>query len=199
MQPSGWPIVVVHRVRRPALGLLRNGRRGRLLAVVSSIAVLVLSSMVGLTASLAVFTDTGAPGAVLGTKAIFPGQRVTPAFTVGDASGGGAVVDRSSPLGYAADGRTVTSSAWLTGFSGARYLDFDMNASLPGGLAVSAASFEFRFASAGGGSACAYFEVRRIILDRRRSGHLQWWPPRLRHGRRPDVEHDLDRLDRHLD
>jgi hypothetical protein len=150
-------------LHRPALGIRRRGRSGRVLAVVASIVVLVLSAGVGFSASFALFTDSGSSGAILGTKAIFPGERVTPAFIVGDASAGGAPVDRSSQLGFSGDGLTLTSSAWSNAFDGNRYLDFDLNASLPGGLAVSSASFDLSFSSASGGAtACYYFEVRRI-------------------------------------
>lgn len=146
---------------RPSAAII--GRRGRLLAVTASIGILVLGAGVGLRASMALFTSSDVPTGFLGTKAIFPGERVTPAFVVGDASGGGASVDRSSQFGVSADGRTITSSAWSTVFSSSRYLDFDLNASLPGGMAVSSASFEFGFAStAGGATACYYLEARRI-------------------------------------
>jgi hypothetical protein len=153
--------MTIIRLRRPSIGL--TDRRGRLLAVAASIAILALSAGVGLQASLALFTASGAGTSFIGAKAIFPGERVTPAFVVGDASGGGAPVDRSSQLGFSADGLTFTSSAWSSAFTGSRYLDFDLNASLPGGLAVPTASFEFRFSSAAAGAtACYYFEVRRI-------------------------------------
>jgi hypothetical protein len=155
--------MTTHSLHRPSNGLNRLARHGRLLAVAISIGILTISAGVGLQASLTLFTASGGGTGVLGTKGIFPGERVAPAFVVGDASGGGAAVDRSSQLGFSADGLTFTSSAWSTAFSSSRYLDFDLNASLPGGLAVSSASLEFRFAStAGGATACFYFEVRRI-------------------------------------
>jgi hypothetical protein len=153
--------MTIRALRRPSIGLA--GRRGRLLAVATSVAVLGLSAGVGFHASLALFTSSGAGTGVIGAKAIFPGERITPAFVVGDTSGAGAPIDRSSRLGFGADGRTVSSSAWSSTFSSGRYLDFDLNASLPGGLAVSTASFAFAFSStAAGATACYYFEVRRI-------------------------------------
>jgi hypothetical protein len=155
--------MTIRTLRRPSIGTTGRARRGRLLAVATSIGILVLSAGFGLQSSWALFTGSGAPGAGLGTKAIFPGERVTPAFIVGDASGGGAPIDRSSQLGFSADGRTFLSSAWSTAFSSSRYLDFDLNASLPGGVAVSSSVFELTLASAAGGAtACFYFEVRRI-------------------------------------
>jgi hypothetical protein len=99
--------------------------------------------------------------AVLGTKAIFPGERVTPAFRVTDGSSG-AAVDRSSPFGFSGDGLTTTTSAWSSAFAGGRYLEFDLNDSLASGVAVPAATFDFRVASNGVGQACFYFDVRRI-------------------------------------
>jgi hypothetical protein len=153
--------MTIRTLRRPSIGL--SGRRGRSLAVLASIATLVLGAGVGLQASMALFTASDSGIGVIGAKAIFPGERITPAFVVGDASAGGASVDRSSQLGFSADGRTFTSSAWSSTFSGGRYLDFDLNASLPGGLAVPTASFELSFSSAAAGAtACYYFEVRRI-------------------------------------
>ncbi len=139
------------------------GRRGRVLAVVVSIVILVASAGAALQTSMALFSASGNGSGLLGTKAIFPGERVTPPFSVSDASGGGAAVDRSTPLGFSADGLTFTSSAWSTAFTSTRYLDFDFNAPLPAGVAVSSVSFELRFASvAAGSTACYSFEVRRI-------------------------------------
>jgi hypothetical protein len=154
-------VVTIRSLRRPSIGF--TDRRGRLVAVAASIGILVMSAGVGLQASLALFTSSGSGTSFIGAKAIFPGERITPAFIVGDASGGGAPVDRSSQLGFSADGLTFTSSAWSTSYSGSRYLDFDLNASLPGGLAVPTASFELSFSSAtAGATACYYFEVRQI-------------------------------------
>lgn len=151
------------RLRRLGGAGLFHTRRGRVLAVLLSVSVLALSGAVGLQASLALFSDLHAGTGDFGSKAIFPGERVAPAFIVGDASGGGAPVDRSSQFGFSADGRTVTSSAWSTAYAAGRYLDFDLNASLPAGLAVSTASIELRFSSAAAGAtACYYLEVRRM-------------------------------------
>jgi hypothetical protein len=122
----------------------------------------LISVGVGTASSLALFTDSNDTEAVLGTKAIFPGERVTPAFSVSDASAGDAPVDRSSALGFGGDGLTVTSNPWSSAFASGRYLDFDLNASLPGGLAAFTANFELRFGSADAGStACYYLEIRR--------------------------------------
>jgi hypothetical protein len=114
--------------------------------------------------SLALFTSESESPAIFGTKALFPGERVTPAFRVGDASSG-SEVDRSSPFAISADGLTMTTSPWSTAFASDRYLEFDFNDSLPSGVAVSPATFDFTFASGGSGQACFWFEVRRISTD----------------------------------
>ena len=75
------------------------GRRGRVVAVVVSIVILAASAGAALQTSMALFSASGNGSGLLGTKAIFPGERVTPPFSVSDASGGGAAVDRSAPLG----------------------------------------------------------------------------------------------------
>jgi hypothetical protein len=107
-------------------------------------------------------TVTGGGGA-LTTKRIFSGVRSTSAWTIRDASGGGAEATRDDPLSYA-DGVTTTSgSAWSTTFSGTRYLEFDFNSALPGGLGVSSPQLNFRMASTNNAATwCFYVEVYRI-------------------------------------
>ena len=147
--------------RHVAVRIVVPTRRGvRLLAIVAASAVLVSIALAAIGLSLALFTAQAEPQAVFGTKALFPGERVTPAFVVGDASSG-SQVDRSSSFA-AADGLTTTTSAWSTAFAAGRYLEFDLNDSLAAGVAVTTATFDFRFASNGAGQACYYFEVRRI-------------------------------------
>jgi hypothetical protein len=145
-------------------------RRNRL-RIVATIAVLaglatVAVATIGL--SLALFTARTDGAAQFGTKAVFPGERVTPAFQVGDSSSG-TEIDRSNPLAFASDGLTATTSAWSAAFASDRYLEFDLNASLPSSLVVSASTFDLTFAAAAAGQACFYFEVRSIstgvVLD----------------------------------
>ena len=119
----------------------------------------VATATVGL--SLAIFTAQAQPVAVFGTKALFPGERVTPAFQVGDASSG-SEVDRSNVFAFPADSLVTTTSAWSMAFATDRYLEFDLNDSLASGVAVSAATFDLTLASSGAGQACYYIEVRRI-------------------------------------
>jgi hypothetical protein len=137
-----------------------------MLAIAASAGALALTGAVGVSASMAMFSDSKTPGGDFGTKAIFPGERVTPAFAVGDTSAGASSVDRSSAFAVAADGRTVTTSAWSSAVAATRYLDIDMNTSLPGGLTASSAVFRFRFASTGASAtACVYLEVRSKATD----------------------------------
>jgi hypothetical protein len=135
--------------------------RRQALTVVAAIAVLASVAIATVGLSLALFTARAEPQAVFGTKALFPGERVTPAFQVGDSSSG-TEVNRSSSFAFAADGLTTTTSAWSTAFAAGRYLEFDLNDSLASGVNVTSASFGFTFASSGAGQACYYFEVRRI-------------------------------------
>lgn len=136
-------------------------RRVRALALVVAIGALVCLVVGAIALSLALFTSQPERDATFGSKAVFPAERVTPAFQVGDSSSG-TEVDRSSPFAFGLDGRTTTTSAWSAAFAADRYLEFELNDSLASGVAISAATFEFRLASAGPGDACFYFEVRRI-------------------------------------
>ena len=136
-------------------------RRTRAMMVVAALAILLSVALATTGLSLAIFTAQPQGQAVFGSKALFPGERVTPAFRVGDSSSG-TEIDRSSSFAFSADGLTTTTSAWSTSFAADRYLEFDLNDSLAAGVAVSAATFDFRFASSGAGQACYYFEIRRI-------------------------------------
>ncbi len=144
---------------RPRIG--RLSRRSRTILIVATIAAIATGTLATIGLSLALFTARPDAQAVFGSKALFPGERVTPAFQVGDSSSG-TEIDRSSPFAFSADSRTTTTAAWSTAFAADRYLEFDLNNSLASGVAVSAATFDFRFASSGAGQACYYFEVRRI-------------------------------------
>jgi hypothetical protein len=138
-----------------------EGRRSRLL--VALVAIAAAAALAGTTVgvSLALFTGSHGVTADLGTKAIFPGERGTPAFQVGDSSSG-TEVDASSPFRAAGDGLTTTTSAWPTAFAAGNYLEFDFNDSLAAGVPVSAAQLDLSFASSGSGQACFYAQVRTI-------------------------------------
>ncbi len=95
------------------------------------------------------------------TKRIFPAVRSTSAWSVRDASAGGAEANSDDRLSYA-DGLLRNTANWATTFAANRYLEFDFNSVAPGGVAVSSAQFNFRFASGGGGeTGCFYVEVYR--------------------------------------
>jgi predicted ribosomally synthesized peptide with SipW-like signal peptide len=116
--------------------------------------------------SLAFFTASADTTASLGAGRIFPGVRTTSAFIVGDRSGGGTSVDRSSPFALSDDGRTTTTGAWSTAFAGDRYLQFDLSAPLPASLPASSVSLALGLASASpSGTVCVYAQVRRISDD----------------------------------
>ena len=130
--------------------------------VVTVVAALLMgTALLGLPGTLAIFTNQDPVDTDVVAGRIFPGDRDTPAFSVTDASGGSAA-DASSPLAFAGDGRTATTSAWATSFASDRYVDFDLNGPLPAGLGSVTADFRLRWASATSGStSCYFFEVRR--------------------------------------
>ena len=138
----------------------RSGIVGLFLAAVTTLGA---SLDAGVRLSAALFTETQPVGAnTLQAVRIFPGTRTTPAFSVTDASSGTGV-DASAPLAFAADGLTVTTKAWDTTFATGRYLDVDLNAPLPAGLAASGATFAIDMATGDAGqTACLYLDVRRI-------------------------------------
>lgn len=141
--------------RRPSP--LRLGRVGRVAIVVAVAAAFGFGGRI----AYALFFDPSVAGAnTFSTGRIFASSWTTPAFDVGDASSG-TEVDASSPLAFGGDGRTSATKAWSTSFSSSRYLDFDLNGPLPGGLAVSGATFDLTFAStATGVTSCIYLDVR---------------------------------------
>lgn len=140
--------------RRFPLRLVRVARFGVVVG-------LAIAFAMGGRIAYALFIDPSpAGGNTFSTTRIFAGSWTTPAFDVGDASSG-TEVDASSPLAFAGDGRTSATKAWSTSFSSSRYLDFDLNGPLPGGLAVSGTTFDLSFAStAAGVTSCVYLEVR---------------------------------------
>jgi hypothetical protein len=129
-------------------------------AVLGAVAAAFVSASVALGAFTS--TVTGGGGA-LTTKRIFSGVRSTSAWTIRDASGGGAEANKDDPLSYADGVTTMSGSAWSTTFSTTRYLEFDFNSVLPGGLGVSSPQLNFRMASTNNAATwCFYVEVYRI-------------------------------------
>jgi hypothetical protein len=124
-----------------------------------------LAAFLSASVALAGFSSsvTGGGVAAYSSKRIFSGVRSTSAWTVRDASGGGAEATKDDPLSYA-DGTTTTSgTAWATTFSATRYLEFDFNSALPSGLSVSSPQLNFRMASTNNPSTwCFYVEVYRV-------------------------------------
>ena len=147
--------------RRAGIRIVVPSRSLRIVLMVGAIASLASVATATTASSLAIFTSKPDAQAVFGTKALFPGERVTPAFQVGDASSG-TEIDQSSSFAFPADSLTTTTSAWSTAFAAGRYLEFDLNDSLASGVVVSGATFDFRFSSSGAGQACYYFEVRKV-------------------------------------
>jgi hypothetical protein len=135
--------------------------RRRLITIGAAIAATAAAAIATIGLSLALFTAQAQAPALFGTKAIFPGERVSSAFQVGDSSSG-SHVDTSSPFAFPADTLTTTTSQWSASFAPDRYVEFDLNNSLASGVAVSSPGFDFTFASSGVGVACYYLEVRRI-------------------------------------
>ena len=148
---------MVRMSRRAALWRRIKSAAGPVVTV-SLISVLV---MIGLPRTTALFTGDYPKSVTIAASRIFRAERTTPAFAVSDVSSGSAA-DRSSSTAYGSDGRYFVSRAWSSTFSSTRYLEVDLNAPLPAGLAVSNASLTLRLASdAGTGSLCVYVELRR--------------------------------------
>jgi hypothetical protein len=114
--------------------------------------------------TFAAFTTTASSaGPTITTKRIFPIARGGPAWQVTDFTGGGAGVVSDAPLAINNDNRfPTTAGAWPVAFSAAAYLEFDMNAPLPGGQPVTGANFNYSWRTVGGGGSttCYYFETR---------------------------------------
>ena len=106
----------------------------------------------------ALFTGDYPDVVTISTGQIFPAEHVSPAFAVSDHSSGSGT-DVSSPVAFAADGLSATTSAWPAAFASDHYVDLRLNEILPANVALSAASFDLSWASAAG-TACLYFEVR---------------------------------------
>ena len=111
--------------------------------------------------TLAAFSRTTAnTGSSFVSDRVFPAGRSSSAWDLRDASGGGAETNSSAPQAYG-EGMVATTGNWAAAFSSTRYLEYDMNSSLPAGLVVTGAQFKFRFVpNAGTDSGCYYFETR---------------------------------------
>src|SRR5919202_2652983 len=138
----------------------RNARSLRWAIAIGAVAAAFATTSVALAGFNSSVTGGGA---TYSTKRIFPAVRSTSAWTVRDASGGGAEATKDDALSYADGTTTASSSAWATTFSGTRYLEFDFNSALPDGLSVSSPQLNFRMASTNSASTwCFYVEVYRV-------------------------------------
>jgi hypothetical protein len=142
---------------RPTLAAAR-GLRLDALGTLFAASLIVATLMVSVPGTGALFTADYPAVMTVSAGQIFPDERVSPAFKVSDHSSGSAT-DVSSPVAYAGDGRTTTTSAWPTSFATDHYVELSFNSPLPGNVALSAASFDLSWASASG-TACVYFDAR---------------------------------------
>jgi hypothetical protein len=116
----------------------------------------------GVTSALASFgvNVVGGPGTYV-SKRVFPGARTTSAYDFQDVSAGSTGTSVSQEKAFA-DALIVTTGNWASTFSTTRYVDFDVNAPLPGGTTPTSVNFNFRIIpNASGDTASYYFEVRR--------------------------------------
>jgi hypothetical protein len=152
----------------------RGGNALRVLviaAIVLSIAVVAAQVVLQLQDTGALFTNQQPVGVGLGAGRIFPGERVTTAFSVSDHSSGGAT-DGSSANAFGNDGRYFLTRVWPTSFASDRYIDLDLNSPLPLGLNAQTVATSIRFSSdAGTGTVCVYFELRLASTNALLSTH----------------------------
>jgi len=135
-----------------------RGSRLDVIGTAIAVALIVGLTMFGTPGTGAIFTADYPETTTISTGQIFPGERVTPAFSVTDRSSGSAI-DTSSPVAFTGDSLTLTTSSLPASFSTSNYVQFGFTEPLPGNVALSAASFDLSWASSSG-SACIYVEVR---------------------------------------
>ena len=153
--------------------LLRTRTAGfvALLAVLTATAALAAVVGLGLPGTTAYFTSQQPAEANLGAGRIFRDTRDTYGWAVSDVSSGSSS-DGSAGFAFASDSRHFTTYAWPAAFDSARYIELDLNAPLPAGLAASTVSLSIRFAGdSGGATPCLYVELRRISTGALLSGH----------------------------
>lgn len=130
------------------------------------VALVAVSFGAGATASSAVLSDqeTAASTLTSGTWASTTATVAISAWDIRDSSSG-TEVNATDPYSYP-DGLIATPKGWTNNFSSSIYLQWDYNAPLPTGLAVTGATFNFRFIpNSGGQTGCYYFEVRRASTN----------------------------------
>jgi hypothetical protein len=113
-------------------------------------------------ATLAAFSSaTANPDSSFTAQAVYDGTRSTAAWDLRDRSSG-SENDVSSSLGFDGGAAESSNSNYQTGYSSARYVDFDFNSPLPAGLGIpGGATFSFRIrAQNGPRTVCYYPEAR---------------------------------------
>lgn len=157
---------------------LRRGRLPRtragiaaLVVAITAVTLFVVALGFGQAWTGAFYSNQQPIAANVSAARIFRGDRDTNAFAVTDTSSGSAS-DGSYSLAFASDSRYFTTVAWPAAFDTARYIEVDLNAPLPGGLATSSVSLALRFAGdSGSASTCVYVELRRISTGALLSSH----------------------------
>lgn len=137
-----------------------RGRRGSRAIAGLAAGVALLVGMTGVAGAM-FSRSTTHPGTTIGTKRMFPATYVLVPSSLRDASGGTAESVANEPLAFAADGRTTTTGAWPTVATTTRWFEVNYPNPLPGGIAVSGATFDLTFSSATNNTTCVWFEVRR--------------------------------------
>ncbi len=131
-----------------------------LLATVTAIAACVGVGLLAGSTLSAFSVTTTTPGS-MSAKSVFPATRSWSAWDLRDASSG---AETNASDAEAFSGVTTTTSNWSTAWSTTRYVSFDMNDSLPAGVATTGVTFDFDFADNTNGTGtnmCFYFEVIR--------------------------------------
>ncbi len=101
-------------------------------------------------------------GSSLAAQRIFSGTRTTSAWDVRDAATGTETND-SDAVSIAGDGRVAGTNALPTTYDPAKYIEFAMEKSLPGGLAVSDGTVLLDLSRAGSAGTLSFFvELRRV-------------------------------------
>jgi hypothetical protein len=136
-------------------------RSRRALRVVVLSGVIVGTAAASQTA-LAAFARTAAASHTISSKRIFPTTATLAPLDAGDLSGGAGETFIGNPPAFNDGTLYAAQSSFPTAYNAARYVEFRLNAPLPGGLTVSGLqlSFDLR-AGAAVGTACFFVDLRR--------------------------------------
>jgi hypothetical protein len=112
--------------------------------------------------ALAAFTGSAAASHTVSSKRIFPTTPALAPFDAGDLSGGAGETFIGNPSAFNDGTLYQAKSNFPTAYNASRYVEFRLNAPLPGGLTVSGLqlSFDLRGGSAAG-TACFFVDLRR--------------------------------------